>query len=70
MVASRLLARCHETFEPEREYRAARLIRLPLAGVMRGEEALSARYLLLCRRLAACGRAPTELTARVSPWLR
>jgi SAM-dependent methyltransferase len=42
MVASRLLARRHATFEPEREYRAARLIRAPLAAAMRIEEAVIA----------------------------
>jgi SAM-dependent methyltransferase len=42
MLASRLLARRQETFEPDREYRAARVIRLPLAAVMRGEEAMIA----------------------------
>jgi SAM-dependent methyltransferase len=42
MIVSRLVARRRSTFELEREFRAARLIRLPLAAAMRAEEALIA----------------------------
>ena len=42
MIASRLLARRRATVQPEQEFRAARLIRLPLAAAMRVEEAMIA----------------------------